>query len=173
MAVGLAAGVAWFAIVFLVHFIVLWTMPPSARPRLAQFVFLFGFIGLLLSLVLLTTLFNNPSVSNGGLAFSALGASLVYGGLLTLYLPFYYSVAASLSLQTLILLSKQPTGALPAAILRKRFASRHLISERLATMSSNGFLDEREDGYSLTDKGRRTAKVFLLFKTLWRLGAGG
>ena len=77
-------------------------------------VFLFGFVGLLSSLA---AFFNNSSFVSGALAFSALAAILVYGGLLMLYLPFYYSVAASLSLQTLILLSKQANGSLPVTAL--------------------------------------------------------
>ena len=110
---------------------------------------------------------------SGALAFSALAAILVYGGLLMLYLPFYYSVAASLSLQTLILLSKQANGSLPVTALQHRLASRQLVAQRLATMGANRFLIERGRTYYLTDKGRRTARIFLFFKTLWRLGAGG
>ena len=170
MAMGLATGLVWFAVVFLIHLVVLWTTSPIRRARIAQMVFLFGLVGLLSSLA---AFFNNSSFVSGALAFSALAAILVYGGLLMLYLPFYYSVAASLSLQTLILLSKQANGSLPVTALQYRFASRQLVAQRLATMGANRFLIERDRTYYLTDKGRRTARIFLFFKTLWRLGAGG
>ena len=128
MEIGLAAGLGWFAIVFLIHLIVLWTTVPSVRPRISQMVFLFGIIGVLSSVVLLFSCFGKSSVSNETLIFSALGGLLVYGGLLTLYLPFYYSIVASLSLQTIILLNEQTNAALPIIRLRQRFSSRRFCS---------------------------------------------
>ena len=56
MAMGLATGLVWFAVVFLIHLVVLWTTPPIRRARIAQMVFLFGFVGLLSSLA---AFFNN------------------------------------------------------------------------------------------------------------------
>ena len=172
MEIGLAAGLGWFAIVFLIHLIVLWTTVPSVRPRISQIVFLFGIIGVLSSVVILFSYFGS-SVSNEALMFSALGGILVYGGMLTLYLPFYYSIVASLSLQTIILLNEKANAAIPIIKLRQRFSSRQFVLQRLATMTRNGFLVERNNSYCLTDKGRRVATAFLFFKRLWRLGAGG
>jgi hypothetical protein len=136
-------------------------------------VFFFGIIGVLSSVVLLFSYLGKSSVSNEALIFSALGGILVYGGMLTLYLPFYYSIVASLSLQSIILLNEQANATLPIVRLHQRFSSRHFVVQRLATMTRNGFLFEREDGYCLTAKGRRVATTFLFFKRLWRLGAGG
>jgi hypothetical protein len=172
MEIGLAAGLGWFAIVFVIHLIVLWTTVPSVRPRISQMVFLFGIIGVLSSVVLVFS-YLGTSASNEALMFSALGGILVYGGMLTLYLPFYYSIVASLSLQTIILLNEQANATLPIIRLRQRFSSRHFVAQRLETMTRNGFLVERKDGYCLTTKGRRVATTFLFFKRLWRLGAGG
>ena len=173
MEIGIAAGLGWFAIVFLIHLVVLWTTVPSVRPRISQMVFFFGIIGVLSSVVLLFSYPGKSSVSNEALIFSALGGILVYGGMLTLYLPFYYSIVASLSLQTIILLNEQANATLPIIRLQQRFSSRHFVVQRLATMTRNGFLFERKDGYCLTTKGRRVATTFLFFKRLWRLGAGG
>ena len=127
MEIGLAAGLGWFAIVFLIHLIVLWTTVPSVRPRISQMVFLFGIIGVLSSVVLLFSYLGKSSVSNEALIFSALGGILVYGGMLTLYLPFYYSIVASLSLQTIILLNEQANATLPIIRLQQRFSSRHFV----------------------------------------------
>jgi|RhiMetdeSRZDD1v2_1073273.scaffolds.fasta_scaffold26742_6 hypothetical protein len=170
MEIGLAAGLAWFAIVFVLHFIVLWTTTPSARPRISQWVFLLGFVGILFSLM--PQYIDRPTV-NAAMAYSALGGVLVYGGLLTLYLPFYYSIVASLSLQTIILLNEQANYTLSNTTLRQRFSSRQLVAQRLETMARNGFIVERDSGYCLTVKGRMVAKIFLFFKHLWRLGPGG
>ena len=172
MEIGLAVGLGWFAIVFLIHLVVLWTTVPSVRPRISQMVFLFGIIGVLSSVVLLFSYLGKSSVSNEALMFSALGGILVYGGMLTLYLPFYYSIVASLSLQTIILL-QQANATLPIIRLQQRFSSRHFVVQRLATMTRNGFLVERKGEHCLTAKGRRVATTFLFFKRLWRLGAGG
>lgn len=172
MEIGLAAGLGWFAIVFLIHLIVIWTAVPSVRPRISQMVFLFGIIGVLSSVVLMFSYLGKSSVSQA-LMFSALGGILVYGGMLTLYLPFYYSIVASLSLQTIILLNGQPNGTLPIIRLQQRFSSRDFVLQRLATMTRNGFLVERQGEHCLTAKGRRVATTFLFFKRLWRLGAGG
>jgi hypothetical protein len=136
-------------------------------------VFLFGIIGVLSSVVLMFSYLGKSSVSNEALMFSALGGILVYGGMLTLYLPFYYSIVASLSLQTIILLNGQPNGTLPIIRLQQRFSSRDFVLQRLATMTRNGFLVERQGEHCLTAKGRRVATTFLFFKRLWRLGAGG
>src|ERR1700741_2688687 len=130
-------------------------------------------IGVLSSVVLLLSYFSKSTTSNEALVFSALGGILVYGGMLTLYLPFYYSIVASLSLQTIILLNEQANATLPIIGLRQRFSSRHFVAQRLETMTRNGFLVETKDGYCLTTKGRRVATTFLFFKRLWRLGAGG
>ena len=105
--------------------------------------------------------------------FSALGGILVYGGILTLYLPFYYSIVASLSLQTIILLNEQARRHIANHEITTAIFSRQFVAQRLATMTRNGFLVERKNGYCLTAKGRRVATTFLFFKRLWRLGAGG
>ena len=166
MEIGIATGLGWFAAAIVSHFIVLWTKAPSVRPRISQLIFFSGAAGTLLTLILLS-----PDLYK--LAYCALAAILTYGALLTLYLPFYYSIVASLSLQTIILLSDQTNGQLPIENLRHKFSSYELVAQRLATMANNGFVLERDRRYSLTAKGRRIARIFLFFKNFWRLGAGG
>ena len=168
MEVGIAVGLAWLAVIVLAHFIVLWTTAPSVRPRISQTVFFIGIVGILLTLVLLSA-----EVSKTALAFYALAAMLTYGALLVLYLPFYYSVVASLSLQSLIMLNKQPDDSLPITELRERFASIQLVKKRMATMAANGFVTQHGNAYVLSAKGRFFASTFLWIKTFWKLGPGG
>ena len=173
MEIGIAVGVAWFGAIIIAHLTVLWTTESSVRPRISQIVFLVGVIGILLTLILLSVGLGKASVSNTALVFWALAAILTYGALLALYLPLYYSIVASLSLQSLILLSKEPRGSLPIAELRQYFASLPLVEKRLATMATNGFLIKQGDAYVLSAKGRSTAIIFSWIKTFWRLGPGG
>lgn len=173
MEIGIAVGLAWFVVIIIAHLTVLWTTEPSVRPRISQIAFFIGIVGILLTLILFSADLGKGFVSNTALVFWALAAILTYGALLALYLPFYYSIVASLSLQSLILLSKQPRGSLPIAELRQYFASLPLVEKRLATMATNGFLIKQGDAYVLSAKGRSTAIIFSWVKTFWRLGPGG
>jgi predicted transcriptional regulator len=88
-------------------------------------------------------------------------------------MPFYYTVVASLSVRTMIMLLRRSGGRMPIAELREEFVSRRLLGERLVTMATNGFLVARSDVYALSPKGRSVAMAFSALKRLWRLGAGG
>jgi hypothetical protein len=92
--------------------------------------------------------------------------------LYALYMPFYYTVVASLSVQSLVLMARAG-GTLAKADLQRRFASRALVAQRMQTMATNGFLVSTAAGYALSAKGLRVAQVFALVKDFWRLGPGG
>jgi hypothetical protein len=94
-------------------------------------------------------------------------------GFFVLYMPFYYTVVASLSVRTMVMLHRRPGARMPIAELREEFVSRRLVGQRLATMATNRFLIPRGDAYALSPKGRFTAAMFSRIKKLWRLGAGG
>jgi Mn-dependent DtxR family transcriptional regulator len=89
-------------------------------------------------------------------------------------MPFYYTVASSLSVRTLVLLAAEPGGRLPIDEVRERFVSRALVGQRLEIMKTNGFLAATEDGgFVLTSKGRALATVFGQLTRFWRMDAGG
>jgi hypothetical protein len=67
----------------------------------------------------------------------------------------------------------RPSARMQVVELREEFVSRRLVGQRLATMATNGFLIDRDDGYALSPKGRLTATVFSWIKKFWKLGAGG
>jgi hypothetical protein len=100
-------------------------------------------------------------------------ASSLAVGFFVLYMPFYYTVVASLSVCTMVMIGERPGARMPIAELREEFVSRRLVRQRLATMATNGFLIPRGDAYALSPKGRFTAAMFSRIKKLWRLGAGG
>jgi hypothetical protein len=88
-------------------------------------------------------------------------------------MPFYYTVVASLSVRTMVMVHPRPDARMPVAELLEKFVSRRLVGQRLVTMATNGFLIPRGDAYALSPKGRLTAAMFSGIKKLWRLGAGG
>jgi hypothetical protein len=88
-------------------------------------------------------------------------------------MPFYYTVAASLSVRTMVLMHGRLDARMLVVDLRKEFVSRRLVGQRLATMAANGFLLPRSDAYTLSARGRFIAMIFSWLKTFWRLGAGG
>jgi hypothetical protein len=173
MILGLLAAVLWFALFFVAHLAVIRWAPSESKPRINQRLLVTGLVGTALSLWPLVRLLHGSSLAQGGLIMAMLWGSLGYIGLFVLYMPFYYTVVASLSVRTMIMLHQRPDGRMPIVELRNEFVSRRLVGQRLATMIRNGFLVTRGDRYALSSKGRATAAVFSQVKRFWRLGAGG
>jgi hypothetical protein len=130
--------------------------------------------GLAISVFLTCHLLAEGPVTHGGTVMGLLWGVLTLIGLFVLYMPFYYTIASSLSVRTLVLLAAQPNGRLPTAEVCERFVSRALIGHRLEIMRANGFLAATAQGaFSLTPKGRNLAGIFARIKRFWRMEAGG
>ena len=173
MILGLLAGLLWFAVFFSAHLAVIRWARSESKARISQRLFLAGLSGIAISLWPTTAVLHDSTLARGGVVMAAICGVLVYIGFFVLYMPFYYTVVASLSVRTMIMILRQPTGRMQVAELREVFVSRRLVGERLATMVTNGFLIGRGEGYALSQKGRLTATVFSWIKRFWRLGAGG
>jgi hypothetical protein len=87
-------------------------------------------------------------------------------------MPFYYTVAASQSVQMLLALVNVRDG-LPAGELRRMYAVEEVFAGRLDTLVGAGYLERGAAGYTLTAKGRLVARGFQVVKTVWNLGPGG
>jgi hypothetical protein len=98
---------------------------------------------------------------------------LVFACCFVLYMPFYYTVATSLSVQTMILVDEAGPNGLPLSYLQNLFASQDVLDARLAIMVANGYLIQNGDRFQVTGKGTFISRVFGGLKSLWRLGAGG
>jgi hypothetical protein len=98
---------------------------------------------------------------------------LVFACCFVLYMPFYYTVATSLSVQTMILVDEAGPAGLPLSYLESLFASKNVLSARLGIMVNNGYLVQVGDRFQVTAKGATISRVFGGLKGLWRLGAGG
>jgi hypothetical protein len=88
------------------------------------------------------------------------------------YMPFYYTVSASQSVQMLLALARAPAG-LPPDELRRIYAVDDVLAGRLDTLVGAGYPRRGDEGYALTAKGRLVAGSFRAIKTLWNLGPGG
>lgn len=111
-------------------------------------------------------------LASGSWLLGALWGSLTFLCLYVLYMPFYFVVMTSLSVESLIMLDKAG-GSLRISRLQDRFTFEAFAADRFATMVRNGILRQTPDGYVVTEKGRQTIRPFLFIKSLWRLGAGG
>ena len=90
-----------------------------------------------------------------------------------LYMPFYYVVATSVSVRTLVTLRHAPGGTLPRSALESMFASTEILRGRLETMVTYGHVSRRDDRFAIAGKGRVIARSFRFIKGVWRLGPGG
>ena len=97
---------------------------------------------------------------------------LLIGCAFICYMPFYYTVAASQSVQMLIALAAARDG-LAADELRRTYAVEAVFAGRLDTLVGAGYLVHGTTGYALTAKGRLVARCFQVVKTVWNLGPGG
>jgi hypothetical protein len=173
MILGILAGLLWFTLFFVAHLAVIRWAHLEAKARMNQRLFVAGLAGIAISLWPAAAVAQGSPLAQGGLLMAIFCGILSYGGLFVLYMPFYYTVVASLSVRTIIMLLRRPGGRMPIAELREQFVSRRLVGQRLATMAANGFLVARGDVYALSPKGRSTAMMFSGLKSLWRLGSGG
>jgi hypothetical protein len=169
---GLLGGLAAFAIFFAVNLLIVRFCAADARPRWTQRALVSCAVALVAGLWLGVIALQGSVVAHGGWLMGSVWGLLTYFGFFVLYMPFYYTIVASLSVQSIILIRRQPNGT-EIAELREQFASRRLIEQRLATMAINGFLARNNGSYTVTAKGRILGRAFSLIKKGWRLGDGG
>jgi hypothetical protein len=172
MIFGLLAGLLWFALFFVTHLAVIRWARSELKARINQRLFLAGLVGIAISPWPASAVVEGSAHAHGGLIMAVVCGILSYVGLFILYMPFYYTVVASLSVRTMVMVYRRPD-RMSIAALREEFVSRRLVGQRLATMVANGFLVPRGDAYALTPKGRSIAAIFSRIKRLWKLGAGG
>jgi hypothetical protein len=173
MILGALYGMFWFALFLCTQLIFMRALPSrlrltwNKRSAVISLSALSATVGPLLRLTDVVTL------ASGGWLLGALWGDLTFLCLYVLYMPFYFVVMTSLSVDTLVMLAKQADGTMPAIRLRARFASEAFAADRFNTMVRSGLLEKRPDGYAVTKNGKRAARPFLLVKALWGLGAGG
>jgi hypothetical protein len=174
MIAGLIGGLVWFAIFLCGQFIVMRQCEARVRPSATNLVLVGCVVGLAISVILTCQFCPDKVLTHGGSVLAILWGLLTLGCLFILYMPFYYTVASSLSVRTLVLLSTMPGGCLPIDEVRERFVSHALVGQRLEIMRANGFLAATDGGgFVLTAKGRLLSTLFGQLKRFWRMDAGG
>jgi len=170
---ALLLALSWF-IVFVGAQVVLLRVC-AIRSRARAICRLFGLVlaGEGISSVVLWSLGAERSMPLGAAMTPVLMGWIAMLSLFVLYMPFYYVVVASISVQTVIVIARSAGHGVPLAELEDRFASESILTHRLASMVQSGVLRAEGDAFRLTAKGRSVARAFAAIKELWRLGPGG
>jgi hypothetical protein len=166
---GILSGAGWFTVFLVVH--IVWF-------HLVQVKDCFKWIAKTLPVCVLAHIGTIVILNSGAqpgeiIALRTVYGVLAMGGLFILYMPFYYTIVASLSIQTLICLDESPGKSLRIAELHQRFASRDIVAGRLEVMVRNGYLEHGPSGYRATSKARVMSHLFGFLKAVWKLGPGG
>lgn len=173
MLLGLCFGVASWMLFFFAHLVTMRVVAPAQTTRIDKILFLTGLLAIPTSVGAAMAVLNYSIWTQGGWFMGMLWGMLAYFALFTLYMPFYYTVATSLSVRTVVLLAREADGTLPITVLFEQFGSQVLVARRLFVMAQNGLLSQRGNEFQLTSKGRFVAQAFALLKRFWRLGPGG
>ncbi len=166
---GILSGGSWFALFLAVHILIFHLRHVKRCFAVIMRVYLLSLTGHAATIFWLNNGIHRPGP---GLASFFYGL-VIAGCLFILYMPFYYNVVNSLSIQTLILLSEAPGDSLPVPELQERFAGSSIVEGRLNAMAANGYLTEDRGTYCLTHQGRAMARLFGTIKDFWKMGAGG
>ena len=158
---ALWASAGWVAFAVAGHFVAFHLVRVVHRPRTLVCVWGLALVGFLWT----------------GLVLQVDRWRISYGGVLLfcafiLYMPFYYTVSNSLSVQMLIRLEAAPDG-LSIEELRQGFRMDELVDGRLAILVASDYLVQEGERFALTVKARIVAHCFRFMKLLWRLGPGG
>ena|SRR5438093_5021771 len=167
MAEVLLAGV-WFLLFLTLHFALFHTLAIRDQFRVIVLLLVGAALGTCASIWL-----DRDSLDWLVTAGRIVAGESILLSLFILYMPFYYSVANSLSIQTMIAVEKAQDGMLDIRGLARAFTSETVIQKRLHTMAANGYVILDRRGYRLTKKGRLVARMFRGLKVVWKLGAGG
>ena len=175
MIFGALSGIMFFALFFVSHVVYFFFRPHSDRARvLLGFLALILFCELICIVIAFVGLNYSGLLSHGGIFMAVLWGWLTILCLFVLYMPFYLSVARSLTVESMIyIINNSQQGRCSIKQLYEEFASKSVVNGRLATMKSKGWLIYSDGVYKLTRKSVIVAKLFRFLKDLWQLGAGG
>jgi hypothetical protein len=169
MTQGIVSGASWFLVFLVIH--ILWLH--WARVERCFDLIMKTFTGCLVGHLGTIVALNWGLRSIDQLIVRMCYGSLVMGCLFIVYMPFYYTIVTSLSVQTLICLDEAAGGSLRISALQQRFASAAIVAGRLKTMVDSGYLTEEAGRYRVTSKGHGIAHFFAYLKEIWKLGPGG
>ena len=167
---GIISGAGWFLLFLAVHVFWFHRVHVVDCSKLIVKILAVCFLGHLATILILDL----SQLPADMIALRIGYGALVMTNLFIVYMPFYFTIATSLSIQTLISLEESEAKVLTLAELQQRFASRDTVERRLHIMVRNGYLASETPGrYYITAKGHWVSVCFARLKEVWRLGAGG
>jgi len=113
-----------------------------------------------------------PLTSGEGIVFFLNGV-LIYLFLFLTYCYCYFVSDHSLSVLYMMTLDSLPDKRMTLGDLQRRFPYDELLRQRLIDLQNNGFLVMEGDGYRLTPKGMRQARIAGALKRFLQLEPGG
>jgi hypothetical protein len=162
---GTLAAVVWCGVFVVAQWLIAHWLSPSRRGRVLWLDYGACCVGLAATVWVL-------GVDGRARLLGGIFALMTFSCLLVLYMPAYYVLSNSLSVQSIITLLEH-RGRMTLVDLQATFASRELLRGRLETMVQSGLVEPDPSGFRITRRGRRMIAPFLALKSLWRLGPGG
>lgn len=174
MLAGIFISVAWFCFFLGVQIIAFRVRPRQDRSKTVLRAFAVAILGHLACVAAATLLWPAWMESTASTpALSLIAGVLTLSCLFILYMPFYYTLNTSLSVETLALILSRG-GRMPIDRVLHRFTSREFILDRLETMRRNGYLESANStSYRLTGRGASVGATMAWVKSWLDLGAGG
>lgn len=173
MIIGTYIGLIVFILFLIIHLIIL----SSIRFRFIGRIHLVNkcfFLSIVVIFFIISTLHLTSIFSSYFFMIPYIFAYLTFLCLYILYMPFLFTICTSLSVQSLIIISKNCPQEILISQINSKFTSIDLVKMRLDLMAGNKFLKyENDDKYHLTFKGILFATCFGFLKRLWRLSPGG
>jgi hypothetical protein len=170
---GLAHAAGWFAAFVMGHIAAFRARPARARASVIVRVWAGAVLGFLGSVVVCFAVIDPVDRTAADAIVALLTGLAGLSTLFILYVPFYYTVAASLSIQTLIAIQDAGGNGMPAESVHSQQFLDRLLDGRIGSLIEGGNLVRTDAGFQLTARGRRIALFFQKVKAVWRLGPGG
>ena len=171
--IGALLGALWFGVFVAAHVGTFASRPIKNRSRVILILFGSAFVGAIVSTLLVPADLLPGLVPTSHRLMAVLAATLVMACAFVLYMPLYYTITTSLSVQTVIAIEEAPGGRLALDDLASPQVYEQIVQGRLDSMVVAGNLTRTGDRYQATQKGQRVARFFATLKQLWRLGPGG
>jgi hypothetical protein len=174
MLLGLLSGAVWFGMFVGAHALVFHALTIGNRSRAIMRLFALDVLGHLGTVTLASAVGPElPLVGEMRGLLSGFAGLVLMACCFVLYLPVYYTFAASQSIQALILLERIPGGQRPLEDVFADATSDGILRQRLDSMVASGSLVRDGERYCATAKGQRIAACFRAVQRLWRLDPVG
>jgi len=174
MFAGIISSITWFILFFIIHLIAFRVKPKQQRSKTILIAYagaILGHIATVAAVTLILPTWMDALGSNA--ALSSISGLMTLACLFVLYMPFYYTLNTSLSVETLVLILSNG-GRMQVERVIERFSSQKFILDRLETMRRNAYLKpDGQGGYTLSSKGAWVGLKLSLIKRWLNLGSGG